>query len=156
MRSATITEAPAAVEGNRRVRVAGVGPDAASPPPGAIVMSRGVLAPEARGTPAPSPVFFFSSPNVVAVAGAELLRLSPALRETLEVENGVFVVQVARSSPAERSGLQQGDVLVRANGLALTTPLDFQRVVATAVRSDSGVKVELVRARRARTIQLRW
>jgi predicted metalloprotease with PDZ domain len=154
MRTATVAEAPRAAEGTMRVRVAGAPPEAAPLPPGAIVMSRGVPVPEASRTP--SPVFFFSSPNVVAVAGAEVLGLSPALRETLEVRNGVFVVQVARSSPAERSGLQQGDVLVRANGVALTSPLVFQQVVAAAVQADSGVKVELVRARRTRTVQLRW
>jgi S1-C subfamily serine protease len=154
MRTATVAEAPRAPEGTMRVRVAGAAPEAPPLPPGAIVMSRGVPVPEASRMP--SPVFFFSSPSVVAVAGAEVLALSPALRETLEVRDGVFVVQVGRGSPAERSGLQQGDVLVRANGVVLRTPLVFQQVVASAVQADSGVKVELVRARRARTVQLRW
>ncbi|HEU4632158.1 MAG TPA: PDZ domain-containing protein [Gemmatimonadaceae bacterium] len=138
-----------------RVRVP-VAPGVTALPSGGVVVRRGAPAPEGSRLLSPSPVIFYSSPNVVTVAGAEVLRLSPELRATLEVPHGVLVVQVARSSPADRSGLRQGDVLLRANGVTLSSPLVFQQVVAAAVQADSGVRVELVRGKRTRTLQLRW
>ena len=116
----------------------------------------GTAVPAASREPVSAPLIFYNSPSVVTVAGAEVLRLSPELRETLDVANGVFVVQVARSSPAERAGLQQGDVLVRAGGVALSSPLGFQQVIAAAAEAARTVRIDLVRAKRARTVEMRW
>ena len=106
-----------------------------------------------------APVIFFSSQNGMTVAGAEVLRLSAELRTALdlEVRDGLFVVQVARSTPAERAGLRQGDVLLRAGGVTLVTPLALQRAVAAAADSGAGgIRIELVRAKKTRAVEMRW
>jgi serine protease Do len=104
-------------------------------------------------------VVFFATQNATTVAGAEVLRLSAELRAALDVDvrDGVFVVQVARSTPAERAGLRQGDVLLRAGGITLTTPQALQRAVAAAADSGAGgIRIELLRAKRPRTVEMRW
>jgi hypothetical protein len=118
-----------------------------------------VVSPAPATTPGGSPIVFFSTQNGTTVAGAEVLRLSAELRDVLDldVRDGVFVVQVARSTPAERAGLRQGDVLLRAGGITLTTPLVLQRAVAAAADSGAGgIRIELLRAKRPRTVEMRW
>jgi serine protease Do len=93
------------------------------------------------------------------VAGAEVLRLTADLRGVLglDVRDGVFVVQVARSTPAERAGLRQGDVLLRAGGVTLSSPLALQRAVAAAADAGAGgIRIELLRAKQPRTVEMRW
>ena len=52
-------------------------------------------------------------------AGAEVANLSPALTEELSLDSeltGVIVVRLKRRSPADRIGLEPGDILLRLNG----------------------------------------
>jgi Do/DeqQ family serine protease len=52
------------------------------------------------------------------LAGATVANLSPALAEQLQIETdwrGVIIVQVRRGSPADRLGLQEGDLLLKVN-----------------------------------------
>ena len=57
---------------------------------------------------------------------------------------------------AERAGLRGGDVLLRANGRALTSPEVLHRVARQASAGESQVKLDLLRDRQPRTITLRW
>ncbi|MBD0321350.1 MAG: PDZ domain-containing protein, partial [Gemmatimonadetes bacterium] len=62
-----------------------------------------------------------------AVAGAELSELNPELARYFRVDDGVLVLQVARSTPAARAGLQGGDVIVRAAGRSVGSVADLRR-----------------------------
>ena len=118
-----------------------------------------VVSPAPATTPGGAPIVFYSTQNGTTVAGAEVLRLTADLRGVLglDVRDGVFVVQVARSTPAERAGLRQGDVLLRAGGVTLTTPLVLQRAVAAAADAGAGgIRIELLRAKQPRTVEMRW
>ena len=46
---------------------------------------------------------------------------------TAEVEGGVEVIGLAQDGPAERSGLQLGDAIVKVNGLAIASMADLYR-----------------------------
>lgn len=105
---------------------------------------------------APSPItyLFQSSPSVLAVAGAELMRITAALRTSLGVSGGVYVVSVAPRTPAEWAGLREGDIIQRADGVELDAPVDFFRVLQT--QTDGLLKLELVRSGRPVSADMRW
>ena len=99
---------------------------------------------------------FTTNPSVATVAGAEVMTLTAGLRSTHEVDGGLFVVSVLPRTPADLAGLLVGDVLVTAEGAQLDEPLDFLRVVRREASGDRQVRIELVRQKRARTVDMRW
>ena len=104
--------------------------------------------------PATAPnAFTFSYSSGDFLAGAELRRLSADLADLTGAEDGVFVIGVARGSPAEQSGLKGGDVIVRANEMPVVRPDQ----VARALRdSDEGsVKLVVVRKRQKQTLTIK-
>jgi serine protease Do len=80
--------------------------------------------------------------------GLNLTRLTPSLRERLELEDGTYgaVVEGIRpGSPASKAGLRQGDVIQEVHRSDVEAPGDFWTVVADA---DPGETV-LLRVLRA-------
>jgi S1-C subfamily serine protease len=81
-------------------------------------------------------------------------RLPPAAAERLGRRGGVQTMQVIEGSPAERAGLQPGDLLVELDGEPVTDATDLQRlmvgerigesVVAIVLRDGAGATVALV------------
>jgi serine protease Do len=68
------------------------------------------------------------------LAGAVVANLSPALADELMLDTearGVVVVDVRRGSPAQRLGLQPGDVLMRLNDREIRTTDDARRITST-------------------------
>ncbi|XP_078262330.1 serine protease HTRA3 isoform X2 [Rhinoraja longicauda] len=69
--------------------------------------------------------------------GVRMLTLTPALRKELKKKNsdfpdistGIYVHEVILNSPAYRSGIQDGDVIVKVNGIPLKTTNDLQEAV---------------------------
>jgi membrane-associated protease RseP (regulator of RpoE activity) len=107
----------------------------------------------------PSFVFGRGFPGVAvlgvrAIAGAELTELSPGLADYFGVEEGVLVVRVPEGTPADRTGLEEGDVIVSANGQDVSNVSELRRVI---MRTDSSrpVQLELVRKNRRMTLELR-
>ena len=155
-----ITARPATFAPGTRVQVLSVGPEA-RPASGEQTTRIVVRTPDAtprRATPvvAPSPAsyLFFNDGNVIAVGGAELMRLTDPLRAALRVSNGLYVVSVAPRTPAERAGMREGDVLLSANGTVLNAPTDFFRIVRA--QTDGHVSLELMRGRTRMTMEMRW
>ena len=68
----------------------------------------------------------------LALAGATVASLSPALAEELQVEttSGVVVLDVPRGSTAAKFGLAVGDVVQSANGQPVVTVAELQRALA--------------------------
>jgi hypothetical protein len=108
---------------------------------------------EAPLPPGAPTMFTFSYSSGDFLAGAELRRLTTDLAELTGTDDGVFVVGVARGSPAEQSGLKGGDVIVRANEMPVVRPDQ----VARALRdSDEGsVKLVVVRKRQKQTLTIK-
>jgi S1-C subfamily serine protease len=96
--------------------------------------------------------FFWTGPS--AVAGAELARMNDDLRDALDVEQGVLVLNVSRGSPAATAGLRAGDVILRANDRTVTTAAGVQRAVERA--DDRRVELSVVRKGDRRSVVLKW
>lgn len=88
------------------------------------------------------------------VAGAELTELNAGLGEYFGTDRGVLVVRVPDGTPAQRAGLQAGDVIVRASGRDIRSIADLRAEVSRARAADA-VPLEILRKRSRQTIQLR-
>ena len=70
---------------------------------------------------------------------------------------GVLVTTVPVGSPAAESGLEEGDVIVRAGKEAVATVRDLRELVARAAADgERSVTLELRRGKDRRTLTLRW
>jgi len=74
--------------------------------------------------------------------GVELQAVDPDLREALDLDEreGVLVAGVAEGSPADRAGIEEGDVIIGLDGQDVTSASRFVRRVRAA---DAGDTVEL-------------
>jgi len=87
-----------------------------------------------------------SGPN--PYAGAEIANLSPALAEEISLDTsltGVLVMRVKRESPADRIGLEPGDILLRLNGTEIPSVAELKSMVT---REYSAWRIEIRRAGR--------
>ena len=78
-------------------------------------------------------------------AGAEVVNLSPALAEEISFDtddSGVVVMRVKRGSPADRIGLEPGDILLRLNGTEIDSVSKLREMVR---RGYSNWRIEIVR-----------
>ena len=85
-------------------------------------------------------------------AGAEVANLSPALAEEISFDtddSGVVVMRVKRGSPADRIGLEPGDILLRLNGTEIASVAKLREMVK---RGYANWRIEIVRG--GRTLQL--
>lgn len=85
-------------------------------------------------------------------AGAEVANLSPALAEEISFDtdaSGVVVMRVKRGSPADRIGLEPGDILLRLNGNEIGSVAKLRQMVK---RGYATWRIEIVRG--GRTLQL--
>ncbi|MGQ0648571.1 MAG: PDZ domain-containing protein [Gemmatimonadaceae bacterium] len=102
------------------------------------------------------PLFVFSSPGSADwAAGAQLAVLNGDLAKLAGVDRGVFVVDVARRSPAAQSGLRGGDVIVSAEGRALTGPGVLRQLMMDRAESKE-LTLQVVRLKKSETIVLKW
>ncbi|ROR29661.1 S1C family serine protease [Inmirania thermothiophila] len=78
--------------------------------------------------------------------GVEIQELTPALAESLGAEpgRGVLVAGVLRGGPADRGGIEPGDVLLAIDGAPLATPDDLLERIARR-RPGETVRVEILR-----------
>ena len=66
-------------------------------------------------------------------------------------QKGVLIENVVGGSPAEKAGMQKGDVIVAVNDQAVGAPQELtRRIVGTA----PGTKVEISLIRKGKTLQL--
>ncbi|MEL6902055.1 MAG: HhoA/HhoB/HtrA family serine endopeptidase [Cyanobacteria bacterium J06606_4] len=93
--------------------------------------------------------------------GIQMRTLTPALRDEinanpnaglrLQTDAGVVILGVARSSPASRSGLQLGDVILSMNGQVVTDASEVQRIVEGTSVGDA---IAMTLNRNGRTVEL--
>jgi len=91
--------------------------------------------------------------SLLVVAGAEV-RPVGNLADYFGVRQGVLVLRVESGTVAARSGLQDGDVIVRADGNPVSTPAALSRAMYHA--SDTQLKLDIVRLKKKKTVLLKW
>ena len=89
-----------------------------------------------------------------AVAGAQVIPMNADLREVFNVERGVLITSVGEGTPAAGAGLRAGDVIVSADGNAVSAVRQLQQVLERC--EDRSVRLEIVRKQQRRTVALRW
>ncbi len=94
--------------------------------------------------------------------GVEIQELSPALAESFGIkdESGIIIAGVLRNGPADKAGLQPGDIILKVNdkpvdgvhaalnAIAQTPP--GEKITVSGVRNKKQLKVEAVVAERPR------
>ncbi len=85
--------------------------------------------------------------------GVGIQAMTPELREAFaaNVAGGVLVTEVQPDSPAERAGLQRGDVVLEISGKPIDSPQRFRNSVAQA---GADVPLPMVVQRQAQRIEL--
>lgn len=78
------------------------------------------------------------------LAGAELTESTDELKEFFGRGDGVVVLKVSDNSPADRAGLQVGDVITRAGGRAIARPVDLQQALMLRAK-DQKIELEFYR-----------
>ena len=136
---------PAAAPRVGRLRVATRPPDAPMTPG----------APSAAFVPAPSTLFSFGFGGAGAMAGAQVVAMDDDLAAVVGVRSGVLVVKVIDGTPAGSAGLRSGDVVVTADGVAVTSPAMLQRALLRA-GDERAVRLRVSRRGKARDVSLRW
>ena len=71
----------------------------------------------------------------------------------LDPPHGVYVYEVLNNQPAQQAGIVAGDIILRLDGQAITTPSDLQSIVA-AMPVGSKVSVQLLRKQTRHTVEL--
>ena len=71
----------------------------------------------------------------------------------LDRPQGALIAQVAPNGPADKAGLEPGDVIISFNGAEVRTSADLPHVVGL-IKPGTEVSVELVRDRKPRTLMV--
>ena len=89
------------------------------------------------------------------IAGARVETVTEGLAKALKVEQGVLVVRTRPGTVAYRSGLREGDVIIRAAGRPVTG-VPMLRSLLAAGDGEEGVRVVIVREQKQKDVTLRW
>ena len=130
------------------------GPPVEATPNSPMVPSVTLIAPNADAPIERSVFVVGPAVNQMVIAGATIVRPNADLRETFGVKRGVLVLDGARGTPAYKSGLKGGDIILSAGRFTATTPSSVQRAMLAA--DDRSVELHIIRKQKAHTIHLRW
>lgn len=89
------------------------------------------------------------------VAGAQVETITEGLGRAVGAKSGVLVIRAEPGTPAYRSGLRDGDVILRGAGRSLSTVRELRRMLADG-DGEAGVKLVIRRDRKERDVTLRW
>jgi C-terminal processing protease CtpA/Prc len=67
-------------------------------------------------------------------------------------KGGALILNVEKETPAEKAGLKSGDVIVKFNGNAVSSPKDVTNLIRDLKKGDK-VEVEVIRHKKKETVQ---
>lgn len=85
--------------------------------------------------------------------GISVRTIDEALSKQLNMEQGLYVVEVTEFSSAEKAGLKAGDIIVKADGNRITTFDEFKAVKNGKEEGDE-ISLEVVRNGESKTINV--
>lgn len=92
-----------------------------------------------------------------AVAGAQLSTISEGLGKTLGVSSGVLVTSAPVGSPANESGLMDGDIILKVGHQSVRRVSEVMDLVGLAAENgDSAVELQVMRQRKPVKVTLKW
>jgi serine protease Do len=86
--------------------------------------------------------------------GASLTTINKKIAGVLGIESGILVTDVADGSYAAKSALQEGDVITKAAGRAVTSIDDLFEMRETA--SSHALELEVLRGKKPTKVVVRW
>lgn len=106
--------------------------------------------------PSVAPLIAFGTPSgSMSIAGAEMVPVNPQLGDVLGVRKGVLLVNVPAATPADRSGLRAGDVIVRAATREIVDPAGLHMAMVHAGPAKV-LRLDVVRKGKGQRVTLRW
>lgn len=106
--------------------------------------------------PSVAPLIAFATPSgAMQVAGAEMVPINTQLGEVLGVRRGVLLVNVPAATPADRSGLRGGDIIVRAAATEIVDPAGLHLVMIHSGPAKT-LQLDIVRKGKPQRVTLRW
>jgi serine protease Do len=96
---------------------------------------------------------FFLSQN--GLFGANLSSMSDELARVLKLKKGVLVNEVPEDTPAFRSGLRTGDVIVTANDDSVTTVAELRDAVLRHF-ADHAAELQVIRQQKVKKLTVSW
>lgn len=85
--------------------------------------------------------------------GISVRTIDEALSKQLNMEQGLYVVEVTEFSSAEKAGLKAGDIIVKADGTRITTFDEFKEIKNAKEEGDD-ISLEVVRNGESKTINV--
>ena len=88
--------------------------------------------------------------------GVYIQELDDETARALEIDtrNGALITDVVEGSPAEKSGLQEGDLIITFNGESISNPANLKNVVSLS-SPETTSKVRIIRDGEHKTINVR-
>jgi membrane-associated protease RseP (regulator of RpoE activity) len=96
---------------------------------------------------------FIISPN--GVLGASVSTVGPALAKALKLETGILVNDVAEETPASKSGLRAGDVIINVANQPVAS-LNQLRELVVMRANDRAVPLRIIRDKKQQDITVKW
>lgn len=85
--------------------------------------------------------------------GISIRTVDETLANQLKMEQGLYVVEVNEFSPAEKSGLKAGDLIVKADGKRVKTFDEFKEIKNSKNEGDT-INLEVIRDGKSKTIDV--
>jgi len=96
---------------------------------------------------------FIISPN--GVLGASVSAVGPELARVLKLETGILVTEVPEETPASRSGLHEGDVIINVAGKPVAS-LNQLRESILMRANERAVPLRIIRDKKPQDITVKW
>ena len=89
----------------------------------------------------------------ILILGISVRTIDESLSKQLNMEQGLYIVEVTEFSSAEKAGLKAGDIIVKADGTRITTFDEFKEIKNAKEEGDD-ISLEVVRNGESKTINV--